>query len=50
MCMVTVAPCSAEIQGIWEINTGNKLLEYQFQMHEKEKIGTNTDTYFGSFT
>ena len=50
--MGTVVPCSVEIQGIWEINTGNKFLEYQLQMqtHEKEKIGTNTDTYFGSFT
>ena len=52
MCMGTVVPCSVEIQGIWEINTGNKFLEYQLQMqmHEKEKIGTNTDTYFVVFT
>ena len=50
MCMGTVAPCSAEIRGIWETNTGNKFLEYQLQMQEKEKIGKNTDTYFNSFS
>ena len=47
--MVTVGPCSAEIRGIWETNTGNKFLEYQFQMQEQDRKGTNTDTYFGSF-
>ena len=50
MCMGTVVPCSAEIRGIWETNTGNKFLEYQLQMQELDRIGTNTDTYFGSFT
>ena len=50
MCMGTVVPCSVEIQGIWETNTGNKFLEYQLQMQEKEKIGKNTDTYFNSFS
>ena len=48
MCMGTVVPCSVEIQGIWETNTGNKFLEYQLQMQEQEQIGTNTDTFFNS--
>ena len=38
MCMVTVAPCSVEIQGIWATNTGNKQIQAIYKYIQKIQV------------